>query len=65
MNDKNRICFFDFLLMVNKTSHAKNIVRLTATEPAQKSLNLIETDDVNIISTQLIIHKQFRKSVVL
>ncbi len=58
---KSHLFFLIFLLMVNKISHAKNIVRLTATEPSQKSLNLIEIGDVNITSTQLITHKQFRK----
>ncbi|ASV33278.1 hypothetical protein GWK90_06155 [Candidatus Hamiltonella defensa] len=58
---KSHLFFLIFLLMVNMTSQAKNIVTSPSTEPSQESSNPIEIDDVTIISTQLIIDNQFQR----
>lgn len=58
---KSHLFFLIFLLMVNMTSQAKNIVTSPSTEPSQESSNPIETDDVTIISIQLILYNQFQR----
>ncbi|WP_174888615.1 hypothetical protein [Candidatus Hamiltonella defensa] len=59
---KSYLFFLFFLLMVNMTSQAKNIVTSPSTEPSQESSNPIEIDDVTIIQHSLFLIINFSGS---